>query len=302
MERHEIDTLLALAEELHFSRTAQRLRLTTGQVSKTIKKLERRVGAPLFERSSRVVRVTPIGRQLIDDLKPLVAGLDDALTRAIDAGRGITGTLVAGYIGAQNEQLLLRTVRLFSARHPDCEVVIHHEIKSRPRLFRGDVDVVFAAFPYPDAERGPTLMSEARVLAVPIGHPLEGEESVSMEVLADYPLIQLSPDGPAEFRKDRTPSHTPSGREVRKGPVISSLDEMLSLVALGRGVYIVGEHHPRYYTRPDVAYVPIRDVPTIDRGVVWLETNATARVRAFVKAATDAHRADAKPDGPVGED
>jgi DNA-binding transcriptional LysR family regulator len=75
LERHEVETFLALAEELHFGRTAERLRVTTGQVSKVIKKLERQVGTALFERTSRVVRLTPVGRQLADDLRPHVAGM-----------------------------------------------------------------------------------------------------------------------------------------------------------------------------------------------------------------------------------
>jgi hypothetical protein len=70
---------------------------------------------------------------------------------------------------------------------------------------------------------------------------------------------------------------------------------MLSLVAMGRGVLPVGEHSQRYYPRPDVAYVPIHDAPPIERGLVWLETNTTARVREFVRAATDANRRAATP-------
>ncbi|WP_377290731.1 helix-turn-helix domain-containing protein [Planomonospora corallina] len=53
-----------LADELHFTRTAERLRLTPGHVSQTIKKVERLVGAPLFERTSRQIRLTPLGKQL----------------------------------------------------------------------------------------------------------------------------------------------------------------------------------------------------------------------------------------------
>jgi DNA-binding transcriptional LysR family regulator len=61
VERYEIETFLALAEELHFTRTAERLRVTPGRVGQTIKKLERRIGGALFERSSRHVSFTPVG-------------------------------------------------------------------------------------------------------------------------------------------------------------------------------------------------------------------------------------------------
>lgn len=70
MERHEIEVFLALAEELHFARTAQCLRISPGRVSQTIKALERRIGGALFERSSRHVALTPVGRQLCAHLAP----------------------------------------------------------------------------------------------------------------------------------------------------------------------------------------------------------------------------------------
>jgi DNA-binding transcriptional LysR family regulator len=76
---------------------------------------------------------------------------------------------------------------------------------------------------------------------------------------------------------------------VPKGPTGNTFSEMLTLVAMGRGVLPVGEHTRRYYPRPDVAYVPIHDAPPIRRGLVWRESNTTARVLEFVRAATDAN-------------
>ncbi|NUS17670.1 MAG: LysR family transcriptional regulator, partial [Streptomyces sp.] len=100
MERYEIEAFLALAEELHFGRTAVRLRITTARVSQVIGKLERRVGAPLFERTSRSVSLTPIGRRLHEDLRPAFERLEAALATAVAAGRGVTGELRVGFVGA----------------------------------------------------------------------------------------------------------------------------------------------------------------------------------------------------------
>ncbi|MFI6260748.1 LysR family transcriptional regulator [Micromonospora sp. NPDC051006] len=289
LERYEVEAFLTLADELHFGRTATRLRVTTGRVSHVIKRLERRIGAPLFARTSRVVQLTPIGRQLADDLRPLVVGIDEALARAVDAGRGVTGTLRVAFLGEWTAPVLLKAVALFGERHPECVVEVREVqlFNSRPSLLDGSVDVLIAAYPFDGMATGPALISEGRALAVPTGHPLAGAESVSLEVLADHPVVQYPAVTSAEFKRDRTPEHTPSGRPVPKGPAGNTFSEMLSLVALGRGVLPVGEHTRHYYPRPDVAYVPIHDAPPIRRGPVWLETNATARVRAFVRAAAD---------------
>ncbi|MFG3418393.1 LysR family transcriptional regulator [Micromonospora sp. NPDC049460] len=291
LERHELETFLTLAEELHFGRTAERLRVTTGRISHVVKKLERRIGAPLFARTSRVVQLTPIGRQLADDLAPLVVGMDEAVRRAVEAGRGVTGRLRVAFLGEWTAPVLLKAVALFAQRHPDCQVEVHEVqlFNSRPSLVDGSIDILMAAYPFDGMACGPALLEEERVLAVPAGHPLARQESVSLEVLGDHPVVQYPAVTSVEFKRDRTPEHTPSGRPVPKGPAGNTFSEMLTLVAMGRGVLPVGEHTRRYYPRPDVAYVPIRDAPPIRRGLVWRESNTTARVREFVRAATDAN-------------
>ncbi|TDC74154.1 LysR family transcriptional regulator [Streptomyces hainanensis] len=291
LERHEVESFLTLAEELHFGRSAERLGVTTGRVSHVIKKLERQVGAQLFERTSRVVRLTPIGRRLADDLRPHVAGMADALSRAVAAGRGTSGLLRVAFVGEATAPVLLKAVGLFSERHPECEVLVSeaHLANTRAGLLDGSIDVLIASFPFDGMANGPTLLREARVLAVPVGHVLADAASVSVEVLADHPVVQYPAVTSAAFKRDRTPDHTPSGRPVRRGPTGKTFPEMLSLVALGRGVLPVGELTRTYSPRPDLVYVPLHDAPPIRRGPVWLAANTTARVRAFVQAAADAN-------------
>ncbi|MFF4113931.1 LysR family transcriptional regulator [Streptomyces sp. NPDC001714] len=289
LERLETEIFLTLAEELHFGRTAERLQITTGRVSQVIKKLERRVGGALFERNSRTVRLTPVGRQLAEDLRPLVTAMEEALCRAGDASRGVTGELRVAFLGEWTAPALLRAVGLFTERHPDCRVHVR-EVQlsnSRASLLDGSIDILLASYPFDGMACGPVLLREERVLAVAAGHPLAGERSVSAEVLAQYPVVQYPDVTSAGFKRDRTPDRTPSGRPVPKGPAGGSFSEMLTLVAMDRGVLPVGEHSRQYYPRPDIAYVPLHDTPPIERGLVWPEGNTTERVRAFVRAATD---------------
>ncbi|MEE1784617.1 LysR family transcriptional regulator [Streptomyces sp. SP17BM10] len=289
LERLEIEVFLGLAGELHFGRTAELLNLSTGRVSQVVAKLERRIGAPLFERTSRSVRLTPVGRRLAEDLGPVVAAMEEAVRRAVDAGRGVTGELRVAFMGEWTAPVLLRAVALFGERHPDCRVDVREAqlATSRSVLEDGSVDVLVASFPFDGMATGPVLLTERRVLAVPAGHPLAAQESVSLEALADHPVVQYPAVTSIGFKRDRTPDRTPSGRPVPKGPSGGTFSEMLSLVALGRGVLPVGEHCRQYYPRPDLAYVPIHDAPPIERGPVWLKGNTTERVREFVRAAAE---------------
>ncbi|MFD4997697.1 LysR family transcriptional regulator [Streptomyces buecherae] len=290
-ERHEVETFLLLADELHFGRTAARLHLTTGHVSKTVKRLESRIGAALFERTSRQVRLTPLGQQLADELGPAVAAVEASLRRAVDAGKGVTGELSIHFLGPATEQLVLRATTHFAARHPDCAVHLQAgELgTSATRLRKGEIDILVASFPFPGARNGPVLLAEPRVLAIAAAHPLASRASVSLDVLAEVPLIQLPDEVSREFRDDRTPGFTPSGQPTLKGPTCDGLSNILTTVALGRGVYPVGAHFAQYHARPDIAYVPLHDAPPVTWGPVWLPGNETARVRAFVQSAVEAN-------------
>ncbi|OLF14944.1 LysR family transcriptional regulator [Actinophytocola xanthii] len=295
LERHEAETFLALAEELHFGRTAERLRVSTARVSQTVRALERRVGAPLFHRTSRRVELSALGRQLLDDLRPAWAQVDAALARAVETGRGFTGTLRVGFTGAAGGQLLVGVAELFHTRHPDCDVRIR-EVQFAdlmPWLRSGEVDLALTTFPVdePDVATGPVLVSEARFLAVPAAHDLAARSALSVEDLAAVTVLRLPDTLPESLRADHAPATTPSGRPVRTGRCASTLQELLTLVGAGHGVLPVGASTRRYYARPDVAYVHLPDAPPVRWGLAWLAADATASVHAFGAAAGDLARA-----------
>jgi DNA-binding transcriptional LysR family regulator len=295
MERYEMEAFLTLAEELHFGRTAVRLRVTTARVSQVISKLERRVGAPLFERTSRSVALTPIGRRLHDDLRPAFERLEAALAAAVAAGRGVTGSLRVGFVGAAAGQLMIRATDAFAARHPGCEVVIG-EVQmgeALERLRADELDVLIACLPLTgtDLANGPVLLSEPRMLAVPAGHPFARRGSVSVEDLGRVEVLQAPCSLPDHWREPGSPRLTPGGRAIPAGRTAATFQEILTLVGAGLGVFPVGAHATRFHARPDVAFVPFHDTPPLDWGPVWRTSRVNARIRAFAEAAAPAPRA-----------
>ncbi|WP_441250980.1 LysR family transcriptional regulator [Kitasatospora sp. McL0602] len=288
IERHELETLLTLAEELHFGRTAERLHVSTARISQTVRKLERRVGTPLFHRTSRRVELTPVGRQLVTEIRPAWASVGAALQRATEAGRGVFGTLRVAFVGAAAGQLLTGAAELFRDRAPGCEVRLREAQPAELlRWLREDeADLGFGPFPVeaPDMVCGPPLVREGRALAVSTGHPLAGRRNVSTEDLDGLPVLHLSglqhPD----------PQH-PGGPE----PAAATLYEALALVGAGQAVLPVGAHTRRYHPRPDITYLPLTDTPPLEWGLLWPADRATARIRAFTEAASDLLR-DTTPD------
>jgi DNA-binding transcriptional LysR family regulator len=291
LERHELEAFLTLAEELHFGRTAEHLRVSTARISQTIAKLERRTGVPLFTRTSRRVELTPAGRRLYDDVRPAWNQITAAFTRAIDTGRGLTGTLRVAFVGAAAGQLLAGAAELFRRRLPDCEVQLREAqmVDLMPWLRDGQVDLALGTFPIdePGIVTGPVLVSEMRMLAVPSQHPFARRTSLSLDDLAKVKLLQLPDTLPDSLRQDRTPRTTPAGRPIEPGPSASTFNEMLTLIGAGHGAFPVGAQARRYYARPDVAYIPISHAPPLQWGLLWRADRATARVRAFADAAYD---------------
>ncbi|MFI6802714.1 LysR family transcriptional regulator [Streptosporangium canum] len=300
MERHEIETFLTLAEELHFGRTAVRLEISTGRVSQIVQKLERRIGALLFDRTSRQVSLTTVGVQFRDDLGSGYRQIQLALERAIMTARGFDGALRVGYAGAAAGQFVLKVSREFGKKYPTsqveiCELQMHSSITG---LRDHTTEMVLNSRPLggPDLVTGPVLYSERRYLAVPVRHPLAAKSEVSLEDLADITLIRMPANAPAPLAEDRVPSRTPGGRPIAHGPRASTFPEALALVGAEVGAFTAGAQVTRFYLRPDVAYVPFTDAEPIEWGFLWRTSHETARIRAFNDlAVTLAQESDVSP-------
>ncbi|MEV5826741.1 LysR family transcriptional regulator [Spirillospora sp. NPDC052242] len=291
MELRDIEIFLVLAEELHFGRTAERLRITPSRVSHVIKKAERRIGAPLFARTSRTVRLTPLGERLRDGLLPAHQRIRQAVDQAVAEARGITGTLRVGYSTPWCADLLLKASRTFRDRYADCTVRIQEIQLNDPHgpLRRGELDLQLSELPVaePGITAGPTVLSDARALLVPADHPLARRENLSLEDLADIPLITPGGNFPPYMAAVHLPTHTPSGRAVPRGPVFTYWAEVLSLVAAGLGAFPVSVRGAHYFARPGVSFVPFLDAPPVEYGLLWPTAGHTARAMAFVDLLVD---------------
>ncbi|MEV4115805.1 LysR family transcriptional regulator [Nonomuraea sp. NPDC049695] len=297
MELRDIEIFLTLAEELHFSRTAERLHITQARVSQAIKKQERSIGAALFERSSRQVRLTPLGERLHRDLsagyRQILQGIDDARK----AASGVSGTLTLGTIGPHS-LAFGDIVDLFETRHPGVRLQ-HREIPppSPLDLLRsGEVDVAVLWLPIrePDLTVGPVLSASPVLLMVAATHPYAGRESICLEDLGDCVVVQ-GQRIPQYLEETFNPYHTPAGRPVRRGPKISTWQEALTVVASGQAVAGVTADIADFYPWPGLAFVPIRDAPPSQWALVWRTAAENPLIQAFVRAAADIAAATDRP-------
>ena len=290
MELRDIEIFLTLAEELHFGRAAQRLHVSQARVSQAINQQERRLGGALFDRSNRrQIRLTSLGRQRRDDLRPVYAGLRDSLERARLAAQGVTHVLQVGMLPI-NAYDLCPFWDTFRARHPGWQLRLQQTSFVDPfaGLRRGEIDVLVTWLPVeePDLTVGPTLFAEPRVLAVPIDHELTRRTSISLEAVSHFQHVNV-PSAPGYWYDSYVPSHTRAGSLIERGPTVQTLEQGLTLTSAGEVVTLFPSHMTRYSVRPDIAYLPLRDMSALPYALVWHTESETEPIRALAQTVRD---------------
>lgn len=300
MELRDIEIFLTLAEELHFGRTAERLHVTSSRVSHVIKKQERRIGAPLFERTSRTVALTPLGERLYRTLRPAYQQMIDGIEEASAvAARDVSGTLTLGTIGIQG-WMIDDIIDQFRTRHP--AVRLNHRdlntIDPLSPLRAGEIDVAHVWLPVrePDITVGQITHASPIVVVMAADHPYADRTSIGLEDYGDLTFVSHQSPIPASMEETFQPFRTPSGRLIARGPLVASWDDELKVVASGHAVIAAATEAADYYARRNLVYVPVRDAPYCRWAFAWLTSNTNPLVRAFAVVAADS-RAD--PDTPA---
>ncbi|MDO5612531.1 MAG: LysR family transcriptional regulator [Paracoccus sp. (in: a-proteobacteria)] len=260
MDIQQIRCFLAVADTLHFGRAAQALDMLPASLGRQIKLLEDRFGARLFLRTTRSVALTAAGAAILPDARALLAQADLLDQRIRDVRQSESPALRIGAIDSAANGLMPQLLQLLRQHHPEIEVQLIEQktIHLLPKILSGGIDLAFCR---PPDIRDPrirfqTLFFETAVVALPQGHPLADRAGLTIDDLADAPLIV--PD-----RRSRPHSHdltirlfTDAGLTARIAQVAEEKHTIVSLVATGAGLAIV----PRWVSRiavPGVVFVPL---------------------------------------------
>jgi LysR substrate binding domain len=161
-------------------------------------------------------------------------------------------------------------------------------------LRKGEIELMATRLPLkqPDITVGPVLSQEPRVLAVARDHPLADRTAVSIEDIADHSVISADDLFPKELAEAFIPRTTPSGRPIRRlRTPINDLNELIIQIARGKIVHPAVPSFASYFGHPNVAYLPIVDMPPSRSALVWRRRDLDPRLRGFIRVARDALRA-----------
>jgi DNA-binding transcriptional LysR family regulator len=297
VELRELRLFLTLAEELHFGRTAEKLRVTPSRVSQSLRGLEHKLGAELVHRTSRRVRLTPAGERFLRDVRPAYEQLTGVLERTTAATRTLEGALRLGLLsGPAGGPRLVEIIQAFERLHPECNVEAVQMSWDDPfgRLREDEVDLMASWTPLeqPDLVVGPTLTRAPRVLAVARDHPLAGRDTVDVEELAGQQVLRLD-NWPKELHNAVVPFQTPSGRPIRGSRLRVGEGAVLDLsVRIARGDVVfptVASAEP-YMSQHDLAFVPMTGLPPLRSALVWRRPARDPTLREFIRVAREVLR------------
>ena len=295
MELRQLRCLIAVAETQHFGRAAQKLGMLPASFGRHIKLLEERLGGQLLVRTTRHVALTDAGREFVAQARDLVERADQMERIFREGTHGRSRVLRIGAIDSAAAGLMPQLLPKVREGHPeiDVELLEQKTIRLLPRLLSGRLDVAIVRPPEsPDIQlEFLPLFSETAVVAMPENHPLAMRETVTIDDLADQPLIV--PD-----RGSRPHSHDltiklflEAGYTARIAQVAEEKQTIVSLVSTGLGLAIV----PKWASRLAVGGVNFVELkgPTenakriLALTAVWLkETRHDAR-DAFLKVLQD---------------
>jgi DNA-binding transcriptional LysR family regulator len=262
VDLRQLRYFVAVAEELHFSRAAVRLNLAQSALSSQIRALEQEIGGPLLTRSTRHVELTPAGEALLEDARDVLAAADGAMSRARALARGEAGALVIGSLGPAPGGIFAPLIARFGSLHPDVRVEIRAldftDLVDGVRERRADLAFLYEPLDEPDLEVVP-LLAEPRIVVLPRGHRLAGRDSLSPADLDGEVFVKQPPPVPDEWCDFWMLVDELGHRPPVSPHMGANIDDWLHLIGRGEGIDTAPAIISRYYSWPEVAFVPLVD-------------------------------------------
>ncbi|MEO5921412.1 MAG: LysR family transcriptional regulator [Pseudolysinimonas sp.] len=275
METRELRYFIAVAEELHFGRAADRLQMAQPPLSRAIQQLERRLEVSLLERSGRRIALTPAGEVLLNEGRVALDAVRGAERRTRRAAAEPGQIVLATKAGAANEVLtkLLHAYRASGGAHVDVQLVGIGEPERMLRDGRADVALLHLPFDETSGFELAELHTEGQVALLPLGHPLAKRKRLRVSDLEAQPDLPL----PRWPEPDGTYLDGP-------GPAVRDHVQLLQLVGLGRACAIVPESAPVFGSA--LAVVPLVDAEPVTTVIAWPPHLRSVAVAELVRAAT----------------
>lgn len=272
MELRQLRYFLAVAEELHFARAAERLHIAEQPLGYQVRKLESELGFKLLERTTRSVRLTPAGESFMADARRILGQTERAADTARRIANGEAGVVRLGYESATIPSILPSYVKLFRAEFPDINLVlIEHSVNGLSALAENETDacLVTRYTRLPSSFEYLPIMRDRAVAAIPADHPLASCDAIDLEMLLDMNFLGYAGEDGDPVNQFMSYLATDTDKVFRVSQEAGTYAALLGLVAAGLGFTIVTGAIGKLFT-DDVSYIPIENpAVTVDYGIAF---------------------------------
>jgi DNA-binding transcriptional LysR family regulator len=280
----QLSYFVAVAEELNFTRAAERLHVSQSPLSQAIRALETNLGVTLLNRTSRHVELTEAGEELLPAARAALGAVEHAVELARQAGRGERRRLRVGFLAYGACAVIDQSLAAFAAPVSKLKLETRQTDFSDPTagLTDGAVDAAFLRLPVGATElRIEPLTSEPRVAVLPGWHPLAGRESIAIGDLLDEHWLQMPGRDPL-WRDFWLATAHRDGVTPLLGPEVRTIEEQLTATITGGYVSLTPASVAASYPRPGLSYVPVDDIERSEVAIAWRRGDERANVREFV--------------------
>ena len=290
MDFRQIEYFVAVAEELHFGRAADRLQITQPALSKQIASLEKMLGVQLFFRTKRTVELTHAGQTFLQQASLLLHQKETAIQLTRRTGCGDIGHLSIGFTETATQTVLPMLLLNFLQRYPQVKIDMI-ELATEAQVTALNQDTIDLAFLHPPIDqRGlqvHPILEERFVAVLPPQHPLGRYETLPLEALAHEPLlIHPRQEGPALYDGFLQVCQT-AGFQPQIVKESISLQTRLCLVAAGMGITFVSEHS-QFKVGGNVICRPLENCPIfLEFGAAWRQRSTNPALHNLLKILLD---------------
>jgi len=285
MELRHLRYFVAVAEELNFTRAAQRLNTAQPSLSQQIKQLEAHVGVPLLDRSKRHVALTSGGKVFLTEAREILARVERAGRRAARAQQGKAVELVIGVVPAAEIKILPKLIPLVERNLSKVHLVFHNlpSAEQKRLLVTGALDFGLLRGPFEDPRLVvEDLLWEKLEAGLPARHPLARKKSVSIRQLNELPFIMVSREGSPELHDAVQAFCERSGLHPRVVQQADNILGNLNMIRAGIGFALLPDYAasilPKGVVVKPLAWNP---APVVSLVVAHRKGKATAQMLGF---------------------
>jgi DNA-binding transcriptional LysR family regulator len=285
MELQQMRYVVAVAETSNFTRAAEQCLVVQSALSHQIARLERELGAKLFDRTSRRVRLTPAGEAFLPAARQALDAADRARAEVAAATGEIRGRLAIGAISTVAAVDLPAALKQFHLRHREVRISLRTSPSEEliERVRQGTLDAAFLGLPLgvrPQGVRGRELARGDLVAVVAPDHPLADKEHVDLRQLVDEPFVDFPAGTAGRAHSDGAFSAAGLRREVAFE--VTTADFMARLIRQGLGIGML----PAAFVSelPDLPTIRLRDAPARIEHLIWSRFQPSPAVVAFLSA------------------